>query len=239
MFRFLLVCIVSFFLTLSSVWAADIEDLESALWDYGVAYQKNVYIGNPVRIDISPLESLLKENFWDIELEYNWDIYGQSPQKWAVLETSFDTTGTKSIQLSIYANEQEEEDAPKKLIYQSDQSIFVYEKSLALLVSEEIPEQELNDFLRDAEMDGVYVKLLGRIKENEVAESQIYKRWEEYKISFANSSNYFSIWGEKEFIFSSLSWARKRSKCSHRYESFKFCTSYELQFFAFKELYWK
>jgi len=64
----------------SSAQAATVEELESTLEEYGLAYQKNSFIDNPVMIDLSPLETLLVENFPDTELEYEWLILGQDTQ---------------------------------------------------------------------------------------------------------------------------------------------------------------
>ncbi len=192
---------IFYIFSLQHVYSASTQELEDTLKKYKISYQQQYYIWNDFSIDLSPLDDLLQENFSDTPLEYEWDIYGQSPQKWAVFNTQFTTPGKKSIQLSIYS----QDDEVKKLIYKSDISVFIYEKSIPLIVSSWISEKMIEDFKLSGEDLGVYIKILWNFDEDNISGNDIIERLNEYKISYPESSDYFMIWWEKEFLFSSLS----------------------------------
>lgn len=197
---FLTLSLLSLFQINQTSWA-NLEDLENTLTEYGIAYQDHVYISNNVTIDLSSLETSLKENFSDIPLEYEWDIYGQSSQNWPKLDTKFETTGEKAIQLSIYSKTWE----VKSLIRKIDISVFIYDKSIPLIVSSQVSENLVEDFIRSWQDLWVYVKQIGRYDEDTIPGQKIIEELEEYIISFPENSNYSMIWWEKEFLFSTLS----------------------------------
>lgn len=199
-----LLLLLCFFLWLSLhtfSYAADTSKLEETLQNYELPYPKYIYKDNSLSIDLTPLNNLLQENFSDIPLSYEWDIYGQSREQWLKLETNFDSLGEKDIELSIYSQEEGE----KTLIYRTEISTFVYEKSVPLIASAEVSLSEIEDYILAAEEIWVYVKLIGKYDEEEIPGKDILDALQDYKISFPENSNYFVLWWEKEFLFSALS----------------------------------
>ncbi len=201
--HFILALFVSLSIFFWSFWisfGATIEELEEALSNYGISYQANSYIENPVTIDLGPLETLLEENFSDIPLEYSWNIDGKETLNEKKIETTFDTPWEKSIQLNIFVTEDEE----KKLVFESDLRIFIYETTLGLLVSSDVEKNEVDDFISVAQEQWVYVKRLGAYSEETLSWDEILQNIESYHVSFPKHSDYTTIWWEKEFIFSAL-----------------------------------
>ncbi|NDK09476.1 hypothetical protein GW846_01720 [Candidatus Gracilibacteria bacterium] len=207
--KILLITILFFVGMYSSAQAATVEELESTLEEYGLAYQKNSFIDNPVMIDLSPLETLLVENFPDTELEYEWLILGQDTQTGPVLDLKFDSPGKKTIELNMYTqtsvDEGEDTEPVRVRVYQSDISIFIYEKSVPVLLSISSDKKEFNDFVLNAEEQGIYVRVIGKYDEKNMEDGEVLEKWDEYIVSFPENSDYLVIWGEKEFLFSALS----------------------------------
>lgn len=201
--KILLLCLLlcsSLFFSLQSH-AITSEELSETLQDYSIDYPKFIYRENAFSVDLSELNNLLQENFSDIPLEFEWDIYGQSRQEGVKLETQFENTGEKSIQLSIYSNQE----AEKSLLYRTDISVFVYEKSVPLIASSTLSLEEIDNFILAGEDLWVYVKLLGRYDENDIPGENLLSDLKDYRVSFPENSDYFVLWGEKEFLFSTLS----------------------------------
>jgi hypothetical protein len=94
----------------------------------------------------------LRENFPDIPLEYVWEIFSNEPQGGTKLSTTFETVGEKAIELNVFANisetdEDDNEIINKTLLYSYDASVFVYEKSIPILISNMIDQDALADYI--------------------------------------------------------------------------------------------
>lgn len=201
---FLYLCFCVIFLLFSgksTVANTSSQQLEETLKNFSPVYKEYLYIDNSLSIDISNLDTLLKENFSETPLTYEWDIFWQSSQQWLVLETSFDSPWKKSIQLNIFSQNQQE----KTLLSKTEISTFVYKQSVPLIVSSLIPEVEIEDFIKAGEELGVFVKIIGEFEEDTISWDTIISWLKDYRSSFPESSNYFVVWGEKEFLFSTLS----------------------------------
>ena len=193
----LLLCFFLCFSSYTSLYAADTSKLEETLQNYELPYPKYIYKDNSLSIDLAPLNNLLQENFSDIPLSYEWDIYGQSREQWLKLETSFDSLGEKDIELSIYSQEEGE----KTLIYRTEISTFVYEKSVPLIASWEVSLTEIEDYILAAEEIGVYVKLIGKYDEEEIPGKDILDALQDYKISFLKILTTLYFGEKKSFSF--------------------------------------
>ncbi len=195
----------------TSVQAATVEELESTLEEYWLAYQKNSFIDNPVLIDLSPLETLLSENFPDTTLEYEWLILWQQTQTWPVLDIKFESPGEKTIELNMYTQTQETDEnwelkSVRTRVYQSDISVFIYEKSIPVLLSNASQNWEFQNFVSSALDQWVYVRILWQYDEQNISSDEVIEKWDEYIVSFPENSDYLVIWWEKEFLFSALWW---------------------------------
>ncbi len=194
---------------LSYTQAATIDELEDTLKEYSIGYQDKNYLGNQFEIDISDLAESLQENFGDIQLEYVWEVFSRDPQTGTKLSTTFDTLWEKAIELNIFTPiTSESGDEEKRLIYSSDLSVFVYKESLPLLISKNVDEEALLDYIDAAEDLWVYVYQIWNISEWELSWEKIIDSLNTYKLSFPENSNYLAIWWEKEFLFSALSQIR-------------------------------
>jgi hypothetical protein len=176
-------------------------------------FQERSYFWNTFEIDISDLDEPLRENFPDIPLEYVWEIFSNEPQGGTKLSTTFETVGEKAIELNVFANisetdEDDNEIINKTLLYSYDASVFVYEKSIPILISNMIDQDALADYIDAWEDLWVYIYQVWTVSEQELVWEDIIKSISEYNLSFPENSDYLAIWWEKEFLFSSLSQIR-------------------------------
>ncbi len=210
---------------IKTIHAASITELKTALESYGIAYKKNVYIEETFSVDLSSLDTTLKENYNDYIFEYEWNVSWASPQQWAIFKRDFETTGQKNINLSIYASEISEPDdentqgdsevpeewledtsiLSRDLILQSDIWFFIYEQSVPIVVDESINRKSIEKFISDGKDLWVYVRELGSYDEFSINGSELLGNLEEYKVSTPDSSDYLIMWWEKEFLFTALS----------------------------------
>jgi len=201
-----------------SVWAASFEQLEETISQYKVNIPDKIYVEDSIEIDITNLWETLSQSFWDFELEYQWEIFSQPPQMWPKLEVSFDSFWTKTIQLEIFTNfESEPEDelntpeVERKLLYRYSQNVFVYEKSVPIIIANNVDENERENFINSAQDQWVLLYSLWDYSEESISGDEILKNLTNYNLSFSQRSDYITLWGEKEFLFSVLSSLQARS----------------------------
>ncbi len=199
-------------------WAAQVEQLEETISEYKVNIPEKIYVEDTLEVDISNLTDTLSQSFWDFELEYEWEIFSLPPQKWPKLEVSFDSFWVKAIQLQIFTTiassvweDGEEIPEERRLVYRSSQNIFVYEKSIPVIIDTSVDENEKDNFISSAQDQWVLVYSLWDYSENTLSGDEILKNLTTYRLSFSEKSDYIALWWEKEFIFSVLSRLNTRS----------------------------
>ncbi len=205
-------------LTTNNLWAAQVSQLEETIAEYKVNIPDKIYVEDTLEIDITNLWETLSQSFSEFELEYEWEIFSQSPQTWPKLEVTFDSFWMKAIQLQIFTNVEwkvwedwEEIPGERKLVYRSSQNIFVYQKSIPVIVWANVDTNEKENFINAAQDQWVLVYSLWDYSEDSLSGDEILKNLTTYRLSFSEKSDYIALWWEKEFIFSVLSRLNTRS----------------------------
>jgi len=191
-------------------WAMQGTDIESITREVVLESPEINFLWEEILIDASVFDDIILGEYPSAELDYSWTIFSQDSQNWKVLQTSFDTFWEKAIELNIYLNNSEQSEDPE-LVYSSDFSVFIYQKSVALLTSKSIPREEINKF-RDAAQDAwIYVFNVQNTQESYLYGDEIISSLEKYSSEFQEASDYITIWWEKEFLFSALSQIQSQS----------------------------
>lgn len=186
------ILILLFTLMTQSVWAENLVINENIF-----EYKKNISLEETLRIDLSDLKNTLDEE--NIILE--WSSEWEETISWEVFEKSFDKTGKKEINLSIFSNDTGE----KRFILSSQIDAFVYDVSVPFIFSEEIDTQKIDDFIEVAGQSWVYMHNMWIYKEKELLDTDFSEILSKYRWYSSSPSDYIWIWWEKEFIFSVLS----------------------------------
>ena len=192
-----------------SAFAANVDRLEETISEYNVNIPERIYVEDTLEVDITNLWETLSQSFWEFELEYEWEIFSQPPQTWPTLEVSFDSFWVKAIQLQIFTTTQSriwddgvEIPAERKLIYRSSKNIFVYQKSIPVILSSDLDQVEKDNFITSAQDQWVLIYSLGDFSEASISGDEILANLSTYKLSFSEKSDYIALWWDKEFIFS-------------------------------------
>lgn len=199
-----IIIFISFILCLWQVQADEFDDLEKSLENFTLEYQDKSFFENNYEIDISDLDSSLKENFSNLNLRYTWEIFSQPSQTGTKLSSKFDSPWEKAIELNIFASLDDEEE----LVYSNDFSVFIYKQSIALLTSSSVSENNIKNYIDAGEDLWVFIYQIANTSERNLSWEAIMNSFTKYRLSFPESSDYITIWWEKEFLFSALSQIR-------------------------------
>lgn len=200
----------------------EIESLQETLWDYTLAYKKNIYIENPFQIDLSSIDELLQENYWEIELVYTWNLQNETISQNKKLSYIFQESWIHNIKLTISWKVW----SIQEVVYSSDISVFVYKASLAFIISE----LEKNNFYtleQKAQEKWILLTALYMGKENELQNINLKDIYRDYNVSSPRNTDYLIIWWEKEFLFTALSLL---SQTSENVENILLVSSYNTVF---------
>lgn len=192
--------------------AVTAERLEETLSEYNISIPERLYIEDTLELDISNLWETLRQSFWEFDLEYEWEIFSQDPQTGPTLKVNFDSFGVKPIQLQIFTTipariweDGVEIPEERQLIYRSDNEIFVYEKSIPAILSNDLNLAQKENFITSAQDQWVLVYSLWEFTQENISWEEILSKLSNYRLSFSEISDYVALWGDKEFIFSVLS----------------------------------
>ena len=184
--------VVWLMLTIQSVGAQNLVINENIF-----EYKENISVGETLKIDLTDIKNTFEEENIILEWSSEWEetISGE------VFEKSFERTGKKEINLSIFSNDTGE----KRFILSSQIEAFVYDVSVPFIFSDKIEQQKIDDFIEVAGQSGVYMHNMWVYKEKELIDTDFSEILSQYNGYSSSPSDYIWIWWEKEFIFSVLS----------------------------------
>lgn len=193
--------VISFFLPFSS-YALEQENTDiNPLKDFSIDYKKNIHLSESLEIDVSEIQQKLQQDIWDNTLEFKWDIKGRTSKNWFILNEKFNTPWEKEITLSIF----EIDSWTPRLLASSQLNIFVYEKTLALWVSEDISQERLKKAFDLAKEKNILLVILFQSSEKDISDISIHNNISQFRKQYMWYGDYLLFWGKKEFLFSILS----------------------------------
>lgn len=188
------------FLYSGSIYAAEIN-YENVIDSSSIFLPENVSIWETILLDIKDINTRLSEitNNGE-EFYYRWDIYNRSPVEETTTEIQFDTYWEKKVSLNIFNNKQDQ-----TLLHSKDFTIFVYQSSIPVLLSDKINKRDIDFFNKNAKNLWVYLYKIWIYSEYELNGKNIISELDIYRNSSKNISNYLHIWWEKEFLLTAIS----------------------------------
>ncbi|PIE84946.1 hypothetical protein CSA08_04465 [Candidatus Gracilibacteria bacterium] len=181
----------TFFMLIPYGNAEGIEDIE---------YTKNLNINEELIIDLSKIHSELEEKY-QATITFEWDIRGASTRSGNIFKRKFTSIGEKNISLNLY----KEENGEKKLILNTNISLFIFDKSLPVIFDKDINKTDIINFIKNGKESGVYIYNLGEISESNISTKNILNKLKKYQTITGDESDYVLIWGEKDFLLSIVS----------------------------------
>ncbi len=215
------VLLLSFFLTFWSVFATE----TTSTWETispSIQYEINVKqdieseikeaisINTNYTINLSWLEEKLKILYPDATFEATWDVLGASSQQGFSFERMFREKWTKEITLNIYKSTSREnaewvEEINSEIFYSKQIQLLVYEKSILLILSENVESSEIENYVQFAKNDGTYIFQVGPLSKTDIELNSIITSIDNYSKTSGLRSDYVTIWWERDFIFDILS----------------------------------
>lgn len=169
------------------------------LEEYQIDFSRNIALGDTLELDASPILPTLENIFPDQRFSFEWNVFNQSSLTGDKVEITFPNIGRKKFTLNIYSLGRE-----KKLLYSKEESVFVYQAAIPLLIGNSIVDDAVSGVIKRAEDSGVLLYPLPTISEAELDGKVISKNLWDFSLQFKNESDYFVIWGAKEFLLSAL-----------------------------------
>ncbi len=187
-----------------------------------ITYKQNIQVWKNFNIDLSNIKKILEDNFWT-KVVIEWNIKWEITKTWDIFNKIFEKTWNKRISLNIYKLEKKD----KNLIIEKNINIFVYENNILLITWPNINKNNLDNLIESAKDWGVYINVKN-ISKNELIRTNLLEIIKKYKN--INSSNYISIWWDKNFLINSLSKLNKEIELSNYKEklNFSFISSFNI-----------
>ncbi|MBW7954208.1 hypothetical protein H3C61_00110 [Candidatus Gracilibacteria bacterium] len=187
------------------------EDLSSFSNLINESINLNSSINNDYTIDLSQVKKLMENEIYNYEFE--WEMDKIPAQNGPVFKKNFIEKGIKELKLNIYAikknvdndtgnNDLKEE---KKLIFSNNYLILVYDKSFLIFYSNEIDPQDIKNYIDFASKDGILIDVIGPLSKTDLEVKSLLSNINNFKEKKSLKSDFITIWGTRDFVFSVLS----------------------------------
>jgi len=167
-----------------------------------INYKTEISINKEYEIDLSYLQQKLDIMYPDKEFIFEWNIIWASKQEWSIFKRNFVEKWEKNIILNIYEKSPWTEN---KIIFSKNFEILVFEKSIPVILSENLNKNELNDYIEISKKDWIYIYILWPYSKSEIEVTNIINELEKYKKTWWLYSDYIWIWWDKDFTFDIIS----------------------------------
>lgn len=179
------------------------EEIESEI-------SKQVSMNTPYSVNLKWLEEKLKIIYPDITFQATWDITGAKSQDGFEFKRTFQEKGVKEISLTIYKiidkiDENGKKVQEKETLHTKKYELLVYEKSIALILSQDIKKSEIENYIQFSKTDGIYIYQIGPLNKTDIELTSILTSIQNYKKIPGLKSDYVAIWWDRDFIFDILS----------------------------------
>ena len=175
------------------------ENVENKEFIEDIDYKQNIAVWESWIVDLNDLAKDLNEKY-SSQILFEWDTRWESTRVWAKYEKSFENFWDKKISLSIYKIQNNN----KELITNKNISLFVYNKSIAILFEKDLWD-DIEQFTKKAKEDWILVHNLSILSLDQIEKQNILESINTYKTTKENTSDYIIIWWSKDFLFDSVS----------------------------------
>ena len=188
---------------------------DTNIWE-NINYNKNIELWSSFNIDLTDIKQNLEKQFWT-KIIIEWNLKWENTQIWDIFTKQFDKIWQKEINLNIYKLDGWE----KNLLLNKYIDLFVYKQSQFILFDNSIENEEIDNFVESAKESWINI-ILNHISKEKLNEIDILEQIKRYNNITTNSSDYISIWWEKNFILSLLSKLNREIEISKYNEQLNF-----------------
>lgn len=165
--------------------------------DIEINYVKNISIKETFRVDLKELKDELEKKY-DSKVFFEWDTKWTTTRTWEIFERNFENSWEKKINLSIFKDEK----WVKRLIYNKDLDIFVFNKSIPFIFENSISKDEFKNFIESSKNSWIYIYNLKNLSEKDINNENLTESIFSYNNINGSKSDYIWIWWDKDFVLS-------------------------------------
>lgn len=168
-------------------------------------YKSQVSINTEYKIDLTQIQEQLIILYPENNFEFNWNISWATSQSGGIFNRTFKEKWIKELELNIYEISKENDEETKKLIFNKNFEILVYEKSLLFIFSSEINENDIKDYINFAKKDWIFIYEIWPINKTDIELINIVNNINNYEKTLWLKSDFITVWWWRDFIFNILS----------------------------------
>jgi len=180
---------------------------------YDIDYKQEFLLWEEAQIDLTSFSNDLKNNYPGKKLVFEWNNWSDITIG-AFFKNIYKKFWTKWVWLNIY----EKNWNNKNLVFSQNFDVFIYEKTIPILVSKKIEEVALNDFIESYKPLWIHLDVLGYLSKTELDVYNVLTKLDAFKQQKWEKADYLMIWWDRDFSFDILSKLNREITISNRQE---------------------
>jgi len=187
-------------------WEENIEnkDIKEYITNYNINYEDTVLVNKKIKIDLKNLRQSLEINYEWKEFLFLWEIWDEKIKS-EMLEYTYKNKWEKNINLKIKTKYDDKEE----IIYDKELKIFIYEDIIPFIFSSKLENKSIEEFIDIWRKSWIYIYNIWKFTKWNINSLNIIEHINTIRNLWGNSSNYFVVWWEKDFLFDTTSQINK------------------------------
>ncbi len=168
-------------------------------------YKKNVLVGEKWEINLQK-QKKQAEKFYKSRIIFEWDITWESTKSWPIFLLNTKNFWEKTINLTVYKVNW----LSKTSIFNTKINVFVYKTAIPFIIEKNL-EEKFKDYSKKAKESWILTYNLASVNNYNLYKLNILEKYYNFEKKYKKTSNYLTIWGQKDFLFDVISKINKES----------------------------
>lgn len=198
--KYVLLFISIFIININNSFSYENEEIIESINDINISNNININIEKNLQIDLSEEINNLREKYDKTSFKVNWQInWSKNIVTKDVYNKIFESFWDKILNVTFFINWTE--------YVNKEINIFVYKNSSNMIFQNNINRNILDNHIISTKKSGLYVNLIWPIDLEVLNNINLYSKINDFK----TTTDYISIWWEKDFIFDIISKLNKEN----------------------------
>lgn len=176
-------------------------EIQTAIKEYQILHSEDIELSEEYKINLSKLDLELSNKFPNEKIIFEW-ISGEEIENWRVFKETYKNVWIKNVTLNIYSQENE---STRTLLHSQDFRFLVYDKTIPLIISSEISDPALDDYVNSFKVYGIKIDILWRLSPEDLELFTILPELDRYNLKKGLKADYVALWWGKDFVFDIIS----------------------------------
>lgn len=177
------------------------NDITNKIEEYEIQNVKRVFVWDEYKIDLTSLREEINKDFPDSNILFEW-TWEDKIIKSSVYQKEYFIVWNKTVSLNIYELTWEN---TREVLYSKDFSFLVYDKVIPLIISSDIWELVLNDFIESYKPYWTYIDVIWNLSNADLELYTILPSYSKYNLQKWEHADYLMIWWDKDFVINIIS----------------------------------